>query len=87
MKEREIMKIIVNIVLFFAAFSTIYIAYYLLRIELKNKQINAQLGEEKDDCKLQICKLNERVTKLEKEYNDEKRDSTRKDKTSNRIIR
>lgn len=81
------MKIIVNIVLFLAAFSTIYIAYYLLRIDMKNKQINAQLGEEKDDCKLQICKLNERVTKLEKENNDEKRDNTRKDKTSNRIAR
>ena len=84
---REILRILVNIVLFVSAFSVIYIAIYLFRIDLKNKQINAQLGEEKDDCKLQICKLNERVTKLEKEYNDEKRDSTRKNKTSNRIAR
>lgn len=84
---REILRILVNIVLFVSAFSVIYIAIYLFRIDLKNKQINAQLEEEKDDCKLQICKLNERVTKLEKENNDEKRDSTRKDKTSNRIAR
>ena len=84
---KEILRVLVNIALFVSAFSVIYIAIYLFRIDLKNKQINAQLGEEKDDCKLQICKLNERVTKLEKEYNDEKRDSTRKDKTSNRIIR
>ena len=84
---KEILKILVNIVLFVSAFSVIYIAIYLFRIDLKNKQINAQLDEEKDDCKLQICKLNERVTKLEKENNDEKRDSTRKDKTSNRIAR
>lgn len=84
---REILGILVNIVLFVSAFSVIYIAIYLFRIDLKNKQINAQLDEEKDDCKLQICKLNERVTKLEKENNDEKRDSTRKDKTSNRIAR
>jgi len=84
---KEILRILVNIVLFVSAFSIIYIAIYLFRIDLKNKQINAQLDEEKDDCKLQICKLNERVTKLEKENNDEKRDSTRKDKTSNRIAR
>ena len=84
---KEILRILVNIVLFVSAFSVIYIAIYLFRIDLKNKQINAQLDEEKDDCKLQICKLNERVTKLEKENNDEKRDSTRKDKTSNRIAR
>lgn len=84
---KEILRILVNIVLFVSAFSVIYIAIYLFRIDLKNKQINAQLEEEKDDCKLQICKLNERVTKLEKENNDEERDSTRKNKTSNRIIR
>ena len=84
---REILRILVNIVLFVSAFSVIYIAIYLFRMDLKNKQINAQLEEEKDDCKLQICKLNERVTKLEKENNNEKRDSTRKDKTSNRIAR
>ena len=84
---REILGILVNIVLFVSAFSVIYLAIYLFRIDLKNKQINAQLEEEKDDCKLQICKLNERVTKLEKENNNEKRDSTRKDKTSNRIAR
>lgn len=84
---KEILRILVNIVLFVSAFSVIYIAIYLLRIDLKNKQIKAQLDEEKDDCKLQICKLNERVTKLEKENNNEKRDSTRKDKTSNRIAR
>ena len=84
---KEILRILVNIVLFVSAFSVIYIAIYLLRIDLRNKQINAQFGEEKDDCKLQICKLNERVTKLEKENNNEKRDSTRKDKTSNRIAR
>ena len=82
-----LVNILVNLVLLASAISVIYIAYYLLKTDLKNKQINAQLEEEKDDCKLQICKLNERVTKLEKENNDEKRDSTRKDKTSNRITR
>ena len=81
------MKIIVNIVLFLAAFSTIYIAIYLLRIDMKNKQINAQLGEEKDDCKKQIYELNKRITKLERENDDEERDSNRKNKTSNKIIR
>lgn len=82
-----LVNILVNLVLLASAISVMYIAYYLLKIDLKNKQINAQLEEEKDDCKLQICKLNERVTKLEKENNNEERDSIRKNKTSNRIIR
>ena len=60
------MKILINIVLFFATVSIIYIAIYLLRIDLKNKQINAQLAEEKDDCKKQLCELNKRVTALER---------------------
>lgn len=82
-----LVNILVNLVLLASAISVIYIAYYLLKTDLKNKQINAQLEEEKDDCKMQIYELNKRLTKLEKENNNEERDSIRKNKTSNRIIR
>ena len=80
------MRILVNIVLIIAAFSTIYIAYYLLKIDLKNKQINAQLGEEKDDCKKDIYEINKRVSALEKVVYED-RNNNRKNKTSSRNVK
>ena len=82
-----LVNILVNLVLLASSISVIYIAYYLLKTDLKNKQINAQLEEEKDDCKKQIYELNKRLTKLEKENNNEERDNIRKNKASNRTIR
>ena len=58
------MRILINIVLFFATASVIYIAIYLLRIDLKNRKINAQLEEEKDDCKKWICEIHKDIVKL-----------------------
>ena len=81
------MKILVDIAVIIAVLSVIYIAYYLLRIDLKNKQINNQFGEEKDDCQRQLYELTKRVVALEKELENEERDNTRKDKTSNKPIR
>jgi len=81
------MKILVDILIIIAVLSVIYIAYYLLRIDLKNKQINDQFGEEKDDCQRQLYELTKRVVALEKELKNEERDNTRKDKTSNKPIR
>ena len=80
------MRILVNIILIIAAFATIYIAYYLLKTDLKNKQINAQLEEEKDDCKKNICEINKRVSALEKVVYED-RNNNRKDKTSSRNVK
>lgn len=79
------MKILVNIILIIASFSVIYIAYYLLKIDLKNKKINAQLEEEKDDCKKWLYEITNRVIALEKLYED--RENTRKNKTSSRNVK
>lgn len=84
---KEILKMLVNLVMCISAISVIYIAYYLLRINSKIKEANIQLEEEKDDCKLQIGKLDRRIKKLEKENNNEKRDNSRKNQTGNKSIR
>ena len=82
------MKIVGALIIFVSFIAIVYIAIHYLVIDIRLNKENEQQGEENDELKIKIGELDRRVKALEKEKNDdEKRDSTRKDKTSNKYIR
>lgn len=78
------MKIIIDIFVIVSCIAIIYIAIHYLIIDINNAKKIEQIDEEKNNTQIQIYEINRRVVALEKENQDEKRDSTRKNKTSDK---
>lgn len=78
------MKIIIDIFVIVSCIAIIYIAIHYLIIDINNAKRIEQIDEEKNNTQIQIYEINRRVVALEKENQDEERDSTRKNKTSDK---
>ena len=81
------MKIIVDLVIILAAFGIIHIAFHFLIIEKEQQKRIDAYEEENHEQNNRLNDLTKRVIKLENRSLDEKRDNTRKNKTSSKSIR